>query len=83
MSRTLEELNLVFCDVFRNKALLLSPDSNASTIEGWDSLTQMLLVAAVEKHFGITFTLNEVMGFKNAGDIITTIDASMSKKACR
>ncbi|MFI5150056.1 MAG: acyl carrier protein [Bacteroidia bacterium] len=83
MNDTLIELNKVFCDVFRNKNLVLRADSNTSSIDGWDSLTHMLLVAAIEKHFGLTFTLRDVMQFRNAGDIAACIQSYSDKKACR
>jgi len=74
MSHTLEELNKVFCTVFMKQDLVLTPATDASQVEGWDSLTHMVLISETEKHFGIHFTFDETMSFHQVGDILKVID---------
>ena len=49
----LEKLTLVFRDVLDDETLSLSPDTTASDIEEWDSLSQIKIILACEKIFDI------------------------------
>jgi acyl carrier protein len=79
MNDILNRLNAVFCQVFRRPGLQITPASDASSINGWDSLTHIELIAAIELSFSISFSFNEVMGFNNVGDIVNCIDAHLKK----
>ena len=68
-----DRLQEVFRKVLRTKALTLAPDSSPATVPGWDSLTHMQLIAAIEAEFGIQFSFDEVSAFRSAGDIATAV----------
>ncbi len=68
-----EELQSVFKHVFKNRTIILTDNTSAKDIEGWDSMTHMMLINEIEKQFKVTFTLNEVMKFSKVGDIIATL----------
>jgi acyl carrier protein len=74
MEPTLKELTQVFRKVFLKSDLIINEKSDATTVEGWDSLTHMMLINDTERHFRINFTFEEVMSFRNAGDIIKAIE---------
>jgi acyl carrier protein len=76
---TLEILNEVFTRVFDDPNLTVAPDMTSSDIEGWDSLTHVNLIVAVESKFKIRFTQKELLTHKNVGDLIKTIDAKLGK----
>jgi len=42
-------------------------------IDDWDSLNHITLMAAVEDEFGIRFTMGEVSGMKNVGEMAQII----------
>lgn len=44
----------------------------ADDIDGWDSLEHIDLIIAVERRFGIKFTMGEVNGMKNVGEMADT-----------
>ena len=52
-----DKLNRVFQDVFDNETLELEDNTTADDIEEWDSLTHIDLVVAVEREFGIKFSM--------------------------
>lgn len=79
MNATLTELNQVFSQVFHKQDLVISEMSSASSIEGWDSLTHIELIAAIEKHFSMRFSFNEIMAFQNVGDIVSCIDRHLKR----
>ena len=49
-----------------------------SDIDGWDSLEHIDLIIAVERRFGIKFTMGEVNGMKNVGEMADIILRRMS-----
>ena len=44
MSDILDELQPIFQDIFEDDELLITAESNADTVEGWDSLVHVTLI---------------------------------------
>lgn len=65
-----EKLTQVFRDVFDDEEIVISDTTTADDIEAWDSLEHISLIAAVEKTFKMRFTMREVSGMKNVGEMI-------------
>ena len=76
MNRTeiLEKLNEVFHDVFDNNDIVVTEQTNANDIEGWDSLIHITLISAVEDEFDVSFDMKTVVSMKNVGDMIDAIE---------
>ena len=70
----LQQVNAIFIDVLEDEEIVLSETTTASEIDGWDSLTHIQLVVAVEKHFNVRFTSKEIQGWGNVGEMITCIE---------
>ena len=73
------KLNKVFQDVFDDDSIELSDTTTADDIEDWDSLEHITLISAVEKAFKIRFTMKEVSGMKNVGEMLDIL-AERAKK---
>jgi acyl carrier protein len=73
MSDILAELNPIFQDIFDQPSLRVTRQSNAETVEDWDSLAHVNLVTAIQQHYKIHFALGELQGLKNVGDMIDLI----------
>jgi acyl carrier protein len=73
----LSEVSGIFGQVLGNPELVLDENTTANDVEGWDSLNHMALIAAVEQHFSIKFTLKDVMRFKNVGDMCRLIHTKL------
>jgi acyl carrier protein len=67
------ELNTVFRDVFDNPSLVLRDDLTASNVEGWDSLSHINMIVAVERTFRIKFALADISRLKDVGELISLI----------
>lgn len=67
------KLGAVFCDIFDNDELRITDTTTAADVEGWDSLTHVNLVVAVEKAFKISFTTKEISALKNVGEFVRLI----------
>lgn len=78
MNEIITELNEIFIDVLENDDIKLSAETTAKDIDEWDSLSHIMLFVAIEKHYKIKFTSIEIAGFKNVGELATTIQAKLS-----
>lgn len=71
----LKELDTIFRDILKNDNITLNRETTAKDVNGWDSLTNMRLITAIEKHYDIRFGLREILKFKNVGDLCASIQA--------
>jgi len=69
----LEELEDVFEDVFDIDGVELTPEMGPDEIEGWDSLSQIELLIAIEGEFGTKIPIEEAMNIHSVGDIVAAI----------
>jgi acyl carrier protein len=69
----LRQMNAIFVDLLDDEAIVLTDATTAGDVDGWDSLTHIQLVVAVEKHFKIRFTAREIQGWKNVGEMVACI----------
>lgn len=69
----LEKINEVFRDSFDREDLVIREETTAADVEGWDSLKHLSLLEAVEDEFDMRFTMSEVSGMKNIGEMISII----------
>lgn len=68
-----ERLNEVFRNVFDDDEITVTRETTAEDIDDWDSLEHIRLVGAVEREFGIRFTMKEVSTMKNVGEMMDII----------
>lgn len=71
--KIIDRLTEVFRDVFDDDGLEITDETTADDIEDWDSLEHISLIAAVEKAFKMRFTMKEVSGMKNVGEMISIL----------
>lgn len=63
----------VLRDVFDRPDLAYSAGLSAKDVEDWDSLSHVNLVVAVEKEFGLRFSLAEIKPLKDLGEMSALI----------
>lgn len=73
MEEIYSRLNEVFRDVFDDDSIEVNAETTADDIEDWDSLNHITLIDAVESEFGVRFTMGEVSGMKNVGEMAEII----------
>jgi acyl carrier protein len=72
-----DKLNEVFQDVFDDEDITVNDSTVAADVDGWDSLEHINLIVAVERCFGIKFTMGETTGLKNVGEMVDRIIAHL------
>ena len=60
-------------ETFNDPKLELRDDLTAADVEGWDSLTHINLIVAVESDFGIRLSTADVRSLRNVGDFVNII----------
>ena len=73
MKQVLARLQPIFQEVLENPTLEVVRESNAMTVDGWDSLAHVNLIAAVEEAFGVRFALGELEELRCVGDMADLI----------
>ena len=66
------KLTTVFRNVFDDECVL-TPETTADDVEGWDSLNHIRLILAVSKAFTTKFSASEVGELKNVGELVELI----------
>lgn len=69
----LKTLNEIFRRVLKREEIILTEDTTAHDVDGWDSLTNMVLLSEVEKVFEVRFTFRQIVKMKNVGDLCRAI----------
>ena len=64
-------------DVLGRDDIDLKDQDSAQTVEGWDSLSHIRIMASIERAFGIRFTNAEFVKLLNVGDLIDKIQGKM------
>jgi acyl carrier protein len=67
------QIQSVFRDVFDDAELSVTESTTASDVPGWDSLTNINLIFAIEHEFQVKFALGEIQELSNVGEMVTLI----------
>ena len=79
MSDILDELQPIFQDIFEDDDLLITAESSADSVEGWDSLAHIVLIFAIEQEFKIKFALGELEAMKDVGDMVELMQKKLTE----
>jgi acyl carrier protein len=56
-------------------------ETTAAQVPGWDSLSHVNVILAVEKKFGVRFKNLEVLKLKNVGDLQRLLDSTLKHRS--
>lgn len=68
----------LFHDVFNDDSIVLTPQTTADQVAGWDSVKMVTIILGVEQRFDVKLRSREVDKLKNVGDLA---DLVRSKRA--
>ena len=69
----LKDLEEIFRDNFDDDELELTRETTADDIEDWDSLEQINLLTTIGKKYGVKFSIDDVSGLANVGDMVDLV----------
>ena len=76
-----ERMSRIFRDVFDDDSIAVRDDMTSADIEGWDSLSHINLIYALEKEFRIVFTIGEAgSALRNVGELRALIEKKTAAK---
>lgn len=52
----------------------LQDETRAYQVPGWDSLSHIVVLAAIEKEYGFRFKVSEILRLNNLGDLQALVD---------
>ncbi len=70
----LNQVQEIFRDQLDDESIILTAETTADEVENWDSLTHIMLVVALEKHFKIRFSSIEIQSWKNVGELVNCVE---------
>lgn len=63
----------IFHEVFSDDTLVVTESMTADDVAKWDSLNHINMIFAVEKGFGVKFSIKDARSMKNVGELIELI----------
>ncbi|QLG46692.1 acyl carrier protein [Costertonia aggregata] len=64
-------------DILEHDDFSIHDELTAKDVDGWDSLSHMLIITQIEKEFGIKFKLRDLNKLKNMGSLIEVIQSKL------
>jgi acyl carrier protein len=74
----LAQIQEIFRDVLEQPALVITAESNAETVEGWDSLIHVVLSVAITRRYKVKFALGEMKSLRNVGDLVRELELKLN-----
>jgi acyl carrier protein len=68
-----DEVTSIVARVLNHTNFELTDCITAGEIDGWDSLSHMVIISEVEKHFKIRFSFADVLNFNTMSDLFNSI----------
>ena len=65
----------IFRDILDEESLTLTRETTANDVDGWDSLTHIQLIVAIEKKFKVKFSSKEILSWKNVGELLDSLQS--------
>lgn len=74
-----EELKSVILKQLNLDEFEMNDETIAPEVPGWDSLSHVNIIVAVEEHFKVKFKSMEVLKLKNVGDLQKLVNLKLNK----
>lgn len=66
-------IQTIIRDVLDDDEIVLSDDTTANDIDGWDSIQNIIIMATIEEKFGIKFQVEENRQIVNVGTLVDLV----------
>ena len=76
-SEILNEIQNILRDVLEDDGIIASEELCAKDVHGWDSLSHVNIIEAIEQRFNVKFTIGEIVVLNNIAGLIDLIQSKM------
>jgi acyl carrier protein len=80
MENPLMTVQGAFAAAFDVEPQSITIDTTPSDVPAWDSMGHVALVSSLERAFGLSFDVDEVMEMENVRQILRVVEARLAKK---
>lgn len=77
MNEISQQVQQILVKILKSENHAVTGDSSPLNLEGWDSLVQVELIAAVEEYFNITFTLKDLPKLNSIHNISELVEQKL------
>ncbi len=70
-----DKINQVLVGILEHDNFEIHDELTAKDVDGWDSLSHMMIITKIEEEFGIRFKLRELNKLKNLGSLVSLIQS--------
>ena len=74
----MNQVQEVFQRVLKNNVVVLTDETTAADVPGWDSLTHVVLISEIEKQFGLRFSIREMLSWKTIGKMVDCLEKKLN-----
>ena len=76
-----ERVRAVVAEVFGDDDIVLESSTTAADVEGWDSVSNIEVMVALEHEFGVRFNTGEMANLANLGQLVALISTRFNEAA--
>lgn len=69
----LQRIQTLLQDILEDETIELHPETTANEVDGWDSLSHVQLISAIEKDFKIKLSSREIFKWNNVGEMVSSV----------
>ena len=73
----LQRVQMVVRDQLDEDDIVLTPETRASAVDGWDSLAHVRIMVAIEEAFGVRFDTSEITTLENVGALVALVRSKL------
>ena len=71
------KISNVLVSILEHNNFELHDELTAKDVDGWDSLSHMMIITKIEEEFNIRFKLRDLNKLKNLGSLVSVIQAKI------
>lgn len=71
----MKDFNTIVTEQLKIQAADISDALTPKDVPDWDSMNYLLFIAELEKEYGVSFTMDEVLGAQSLGDVRKALKA--------
>jgi acyl carrier protein len=79
-NEVLERVRLVIARVFGDDDVVVTPSTTAADVEGWDSVSNIEVLVALEREFAVRFNTGEMATLANVGQLVELIEMRLRRE---